>query len=740
MIKTHKPYYPLYEDKEKFIYLITGGRGSGKTTAVSAFIERLTFEYNKEKKIAHQILYTRYTMASAGMSIIPEFLDKVQLDGTEAYFHKANNDVINTMTKSRVMFRGINTSSGNQTAKLKSIQGVTTFVVDEAEEWVNEEEFERVMLSIRQVGLQNRVIIIMNPCDSNHWVYQRFIKDTHKIVEYDGVPVQISTHPNVLHIHTSYLDNIEFLSEQFMKEILDMKVKNPQRYAHIVMGQWADVAEGAVFKKWGIVDEFPEYAKKIGRAMDFGYTCFKGDTLITTMRGDIPIKDVEIGDMVLTRKGYRRVLNKMHNGIKKVITKEIIVNGTKHLLSATYEHNINANGKWKKYGELTEKDNLFVLSSIKGLNTEDTQVANTQIITTTDGKAKGNIIKNSCTTLSMRIISGKYQMGKLYTILTKIRSITSHLTLWLSLLQNIVGYTMKNWLAIKQQNTQEPSVLQKKTGNKGEEKLTRNLQIPSRNANNVVKSLFQRMFTKDFVQNIVTTNGSMLHQRITQNSHVSAVEKSLWEINTLNQKPAQTSVLINSHGIETITTLGEERCDVYDLEIDGVHEYFANGILVHNCDPTAIVRCGIVGNRLYVDELCYKTGMTSGDIIRELRQEEQNGNGGFVYSESADPRLIDEIALGGVIIYPVVKGPGSILAGLSKMLDMELYVTKRSVNLQEELRNYVYAKDKFGNYTNYPEDHHNHGIGDATRYYVMGCLEGKVMHPKRVTKEDLGVY
>lgn len=428
MIKTHKPYYPLYEDKEHFIYLITGGRGSGKTTAVSAFIERLTFEYNKEKKIAHQILYTRYTMASAGMSIIPEFLDKVQLDGTEQYFHKANNDVVNTMTKSRVMFRGINTSSGNQTAKLKSIQGVTTFVVDEAEEWVNEDEFERVMLSIRQVGLQNRVIIIMNPCDSNHWVYQRFIKDTHKIVEVDGVPVQISTHPSVLHIHTSYLDNVQFLSEQFMKEILDMKVKNHERYAHVVIGKWADVAEGAVFKKWGIVDEFPSYCKKVARACDFGYSS----------------------------------------------------------------------------------------------------------------------------------------------------------------------------------------------------------------------------------------------------------------------------------------------------------------------DPTAIVRCGIVDNRLYIDELCYKTGMTSGDLIREFRQESERGDDGFVYSESADPRLIDEIALGGVIIYPIQKGAGSIQAGLSKMLDMEIYVTKRSVNIQDELRNYVWAKDKFGNYTNIPEDHHNHGV-DACRYFCL-YLMGKVAHPKRVTKADLGVY
>ena len=37
-------YHPLYEDKEKFIILITGGRGSGKSFNASTFIERLTFE------------------------------------------------------------------------------------------------------------------------------------------------------------------------------------------------------------------------------------------------------------------------------------------------------------------------------------------------------------------------------------------------------------------------------------------------------------------------------------------------------------------------------------------------------------------------------------------------------------------------------------------------------------------------------------------------------------------------
>lgn len=705
---------------------------SGKSFNAGTFIERLTFDYNKAKKIAHKILFTRYTMVSASISVIPEFTEKIDLDEVGQFFHKSGNDVTNTMTGSVVMFRGIHTSSGNQTAKLKSIHGITTFVVDEAEEWVSEDEFEKIMLSIRTKGLQNRVIIIMNPCDSNHWVYKRFIKDTHKIVEYDGVPVQISTHPNVLHIHTTYLDNLENLSEQFLAETRDMKEKNPERYAHIVMGQWADVAEGAVFKKWGIVDEFPDYCKKVARAMDFGYSCFRGDTLITTMRGDIPIKDVKEGDYVLTRKGFRRVRNRLYNGVKSVTTKEFLINGTKYQLSATYEHNINVNGKWKKYGELTEKDRLCVLCPTKVLNTEDIQTENTQTIISTR--------ENSYITQFTKTISEKFRKAWLYTIKILIRSI-----MILVILLQLLHLSILRFICAKKRDERNPlsmqqkSVLQKIIGIKEGRKSIKVYQKRLENADNVEQSLFQQMYINDSVHENAITNGSTRQKNVISNLFVSIAEKLSWVINTSNQKLAQRNVHINSHGITQITILGEEKCDVYDLEIEGVHEYFANGILVHNCDPTAIVRCGIVGNKLYLDELCYRTAMSSGDIIRELRQEEHNGDDGFVYSESADPRLIDEIALGGIIIYPVVKSAGSILAGLSKMHDMEIYVTKRSLNLQDELRNYVYAKDKFGNYTNMPEDHDNHLL-DSARYYVLGCIEGKVMQPKVVTKADLGVY
>ena len=169
-ITPQRIYNPLYRNKDKFIILITGGRGSGKSFNAATFIERLTFERSEDRTFAHTILYSRYTMVSANMSIIPEMMEKIELDGGARWFKTTKADIINKRSGGRIMFRGIKTSSGNQTAKLKSIHGITTFVCDEAEEWTNEDDFDKIMLSIRQKGIQNRIIIIMNPTDSNHFI------------------------------------------------------------------------------------------------------------------------------------------------------------------------------------------------------------------------------------------------------------------------------------------------------------------------------------------------------------------------------------------------------------------------------------------------------------------------------------------------------------------------------------------------------------------------------------------
>lgn len=418
MITPQDIYKPLYTDKDHFIILVTGGRGSGKSFNVGAFIERLSFE------AGHVILYCRYTMVSASMSVIPEFQEKIEADGTMDYFNVTQTDIRNEVSGSKILFRGIKTSSGNQTARLKSIQGITTFICDEAEEWTSEEDFDKMVLSIRQKGIQNRVIIIMNPTDNNHFIYRKYIEHTHKLVNIDGVDVQISTHPNVLHIHTTYLDNINHLSEEFIKEVAAIKQTNPDKYAHIIMGKWVDVAEGAIFKNIHIVKEFPKDCEKVALGQDFGYTN----------------------------------------------------------------------------------------------------------------------------------------------------------------------------------------------------------------------------------------------------------------------------------------------------------------------DPTAIARCGIKDNALYIDEICYKTHMLTKDIITELKQHQLK-----VMSESADPRLIDEIHNAGILIYPVDKSGRSIIAGIEKMLEMEIYVTEHSYNMLSEFRNYVWDKDKDGRPINQPAQGQQDHLIDAVRYYVLGMILGKILKPRKIP-ENIGIW
>src|SRR5690606_35390151 len=171
MISVQEPYRPLYENKDKFIILITGGRGSGKSFNASTFIERLSFQ------AGHKILFSRYTMTSASVSVIPEFTEKIELDGFVNECHVTQTDIVNKFSGSEILFRGIKTSSGNQTANLKSIQGLSVFCGDEMEEWQSEEDFDTLRLSIRQKGIQNWCILIMNPTDDEHFVYKKYIKD-----------------------------------------------------------------------------------------------------------------------------------------------------------------------------------------------------------------------------------------------------------------------------------------------------------------------------------------------------------------------------------------------------------------------------------------------------------------------------------------------------------------------------------------------------------------------------------
>ena len=258
MIKLNNKYKPLFNNDTRF-FIITGGRGSSKSFGVGTFANLLSFESG------HRILFTRQTMTSAHLSIIPEFQEKIDLMELNDYFTITKNEITNIQSGSEIIFRGIKTSSGDQTANLKSLQGVTTWILDEAEELTDETTFDKINLSIRQKGKQNRVILILNPSTKEHWIYKRFFEAEGVTEGFNGVK------GNTTYIHTTYLDNIENLDSSFIDEIERIKTTNPKKYNHVILGGWLDKAEGVVFTNWEFGAFNPDNIQT-SYGQDYGYS------------------------------------------------------------------------------------------------------------------------------------------------------------------------------------------------------------------------------------------------------------------------------------------------------------------------------------------------------------------------------------------------------------------------------------------------------------------------------------
>lgn len=132
-------------------------------------------------------------------------------------------------------------------------------------------------------------------------------------------------------------------------------------------------------------------------------------------------------------------------------------------------------------------------------------------------------------------------------------------------------------------------------------------------------------------------------------------------------------------------------------------------------DPTALVRVGIIGDDLYLDELCYDVGLISSDISVKMAACGIQKRADRIIGDSAAAEQIETLHRDGWNIHPAKKGKGSIMAGISTMKRYNIHLTARSSNLQREFLNYTWEKDKNDKAVDIPIDCFNHAI-DAARY------------------------
>lgn len=200
-----------------------------------------------------------------------------------------------------------------------------------------------------------------------------------------------------------------------------------------------------------------------------------------------------------------------------------------------------------------------------------------------------------------------------------------------------------------------------------------------------------------------------------ENKKAGTADKRKWEIYGLGKRAAIEGLIYPDYEIV------EEIPEWVKMRGYGMDFGYTN-------DVTGIVDCGFIDNSLYLNECCYKTKMLSGDIINLFKSSTKRR----IISESADPRLIDEIKNSGIEIFPVPKPPGSVDAGIDAIKGYRLCITERSVNLIKEIKNYTWIFDeKTGCFTNTPIGLYNHLL-DAARYWVYGEILGNVNLFKRV--------
>jgi PBSX family phage terminase large subunit len=317
--------------------------------------------------------------------------------------------------------------------------------------------------------------------------------------------------------------------------------------------------------------------KRAGIPIDDYNHCFTGETLITTINGQVPIKDINEGDLVLTSQGYKKVLVKFNNGLKQVNKYLIQFDTFSVSLCSTKEHKIKTEKEWKQISQLQNNDLLYHYKSLTEKNIDYTQTKDTLA-----GDVKDFMLKFGNT------IKAIFQKATMCIILMAIHTITIFpIYLWF-MVNYILGLKAKEDLKTIP-NLQKSFMLkglkklksgisqQKEKNGIGNMLLQMGLEYLKRLKEYVMfvqKHLLQILNITKYVQQNVKQNKEEIAELIILKSNANIAVKNLKLIN------------IQELSIVHVSVGNSQEKQVYDLMIEDCHEYFANGVLVHNCiDP-----------------------------------------------------------------------------------------------------------------------------------------------------------
>lgn len=145
-------------------------------------------------------------------------------------------------------------------------------------------------------------------------------------------------------------------------------------------------------------------------------------------------------------------------------------------------------------------------------------------------------------------------------------------------------------------------------------------------------------------------------------------------------------------------------------------------------DPSVIVALYYYNGGYIVDEILFQKGMSNKQLADTLLNQKK----ALTIADAAEPKSIDEIRSYGVNIQPANKGQGSVLQGIQAVQNQDISITKRSINVIKEYRNYLWQTDKDGRIINEPEHLFSHCFAPET---IIATTKGKYRIDKLVGQE-----
>lgn len=347
-------------------------------------------------------------------------------------------------------------------------------------------------------------------------------------------------------------------------------------------------------------DEFYRYSYKVDKnngevlpvIVDAYNHCVAEGTIITTERGDVPVEEVTTSDKVLTREGFKRVLWSGKTGENREVL-EISAGGFR--LICTPEHLIyTVNRGFVKAATVTGEDVLLCLekqlymTDLLGTDTQTRGAEVTACITSAQLKKTANITRKLYTGTFTKKRMAKSRRASTFITRTGIQT-TTRLKIWnvfppLNMRINthipLNGWRSKKFILTALDRSQRHGIKARKAAQNIEKSavfLTRTLS-PNRKRARIAARCFCLMLSAivtNFARTLVNQHGG--------DNSISTMKKGLAQfaaspflsINTATRKLVPVRV-------QTVFAR-KKPATVYDLAITGQNEFFANGILIHNC-------------------------------------------------------------------------------------------------------------------------------------------------------------